>query len=228
VKQIVTVAAVVVAIGVAARFAFLPSHEGKPLYLLILVVPTVAIAAIGLFRAYVDGVAKSWMGVKSGDFTRGFVACALLFAGAWAFTKVVAPPGSPREEWLALLYAQIGDPAVLRKNVVPVVAGIIVAAIAEEIVWRGFVTSLLEEKVGSRHAWIYAAALYAAAHLPVAWVLAGKRAGLNPVLPLAALGAGLLWGAMARRYGRLAPSIFSHILFDWTVVMMFRLWGPSL
>jgi len=30
---------------------------------------------------------------------------------------------------------------------------------------------------------------------------------------------------MARRYGRLAPSIFAHILFDWTVLMMFRLWG---
>jgi hypothetical protein len=52
-------------------------------------------------------------------------------------------------------------------------------------------------------------------------------AGPNPLVPLAALGAGLVWGWMAQRYERLLPGIFSHVLFDWTVVMMFRLWGPS-
>lgn len=224
----IEIAAIVVVVAVAARFGFSPAYEGKPQYLLIIVVPTVLIAAYGLWRAVQDGVAKSWMSVKSGDFTRGFVGCAILFAGAWAFTKVVTPVGSPREEWLAVLYNQLGDPGMLRKtttSVVLVVAGIILASIAEEITWRGLVTTLLEEKVGSRRAWIYAAVLYAVAHVPVAFVLAGKKAGWNPVLPLAALAGGLLWGAMARRYGRLAPSIFAHILFDWTVLMMFRLWG---
>ena len=42
-----------------------------------------------------------------------------------------------------------------------------------------------------------------------------------------ALGGGLVWGFMARRYERLLPSVFSHVLFYWTVLMMFRLWGPS-
>ena len=49
---------------------------------------------------------------------------------------------------------------------------------------------------------------------------------LGPVLPIAALGAGLLWGAMARAFGRIAPGILAHVLFDWAVVMMFPLWGP--
>ena len=53
----------------------------------------------------------------------------------------------------------------------------------------------------------------------------GPDAGLNPVLPLAALGGGLVWGAMARAFGRLAPSVLAHALFDWAVVMMFPLWG---
>jgi membrane protease YdiL (CAAX protease family) len=59
------------------------------------------------------------------------------------------------------------------------------------------------------------------------WALAAPS-GLNPILPLAALGAGLVWGAMARRFGRLVPSIVSHVLFDWCIVVMFRLWGESL
>lgn len=230
VRNWIEIAAIVVLIGIAAHFGFSPAHEGKPQYLLVVVLPTIAIAGYGIWRAIQDGVAKSWMSVKSGDFTRGFVGCALLFAAAWAFTKVVTPVGSPREEWLAVLYNQLGDPGMLRKNwqsVTLVVAGIIVASIAEEMVWRGLVTTLLEEKIGSRRAWIWAAVLYAVAHLPVAFALAGKRAGPNPLLPLAALAGGLLWGGMARRYGRLAPSIFSHILFDWTVLMMFRLWGSG-
>ena len=50
-------------------------------------------------------------------------------------------------------------------------------------------------------------------------------ATLNPVLPIVALGAGLLWGGMARAFGRLPPSILAHALFDWAVIMMFPLWG---
>jgi membrane protease YdiL (CAAX protease family) len=44
-------------------------------------------------------------------------------------------------------------------------------------------------------------------------------------LPLAALGAGLVFGGIARLRGRLMPAIFAHALFDWCAVMMFPLWG---
>jgi hypothetical protein len=30
---------------------------------------------------------------------------------------------------------------------------------------------------------------------------------------------------MARAFGRLAPGVLAHALFDWAVVMMFPLWG---
>jgi hypothetical protein len=53
-------------------------------------------------------------------------------------------------------------------------------------------------------------------------------AGLNPVLPVAALVSGLVWGFMSRRFERLLPGMFSHVLLAWTALMMFRLWGPSL
>jgi membrane protease YdiL (CAAX protease family) len=236
VRNYAYLAAIVVTIALASFFAFDEARAGKPAFFLLMGAPTTVIAIIAAIRAKRDGilfykdregVLKGWLAVRAGDFTRGFVGCGVLFGASWAFTKIAIPAHSPREAWVARLYLQIGDPSELRKQVVPIVAAIIVAAIAEEIVWRGLVTTLLEEVVGSRRAWIFSAALYSLAHVPTAIVMRDPVAGPNPLVPLAALGAGLLWGGMARRYERLLPGIFAHILFDWTVVMMFRLWGAS-
>jgi membrane protease YdiL (CAAX protease family) len=240
VRNLAYLASIVVAIAAGAHFAFQLTRAGQPSFLVCLAVPTVLIAIAGAVRAYRDGDlyrrssfdegggGAGWLNVRSGDFTRGFAGAALLFGGAWGFMKLVAPVGSDRESWLARLYLQVGDPTTLRKSVAFVVVSILVLAIAEEVVWRGLVTSLLEEYVGSRRAWVWQAVLYAAAQLPTLWALRDPVAGLNPILPAAALVSGLVWGFMARRFGRLLPGIFSHVLFDWTVLMMFRLWGPSI
>ena len=234
-------AAIVVAIATGSHFAFQLGRAGDLSFALWMAVPTVAIAVLGAVRAQREGNlyrrssfdeasgggGAGWLNVRSGDFTRGFAAAGLLFGGAYAFMRMVAPQGSDRESWLARLYLQIGDPSALRKHITLVVILIIVMAAAEELVWRGLVVSLLEEYVGSSRAWVWAAVLYALAHVPTLWALRDPVAGLNPILPLAALAAGLVWGFMARRFERLLPGIFSHILFAWTVLMMFRLWGPS-
>ncbi len=220
-------AGIVIAIAIASHFAFDVSRAGTPAFFLIMGVPTVILAVLGVLRAKDDGLLKHWAAVRGGDFTRGFAAAAVLFGGAYAFTKVVAPPDSARASWLARLYLQLGDPSILRKNMGAVVVAIIILAVAEEIVWRGLVVSLLEEVIGSRRAWVWAAVLYSVAHAPTIWALRDPVAGANPVIVIAALGCGLVWGGMARRFERLLPGIFSHVLFDWTVIMMFRLWGPS-
>ena len=240
-RNVLYLVAIVVAIATGSGFAFQLARAGQPGFLLWIGIPTVVIAIIGAVRAHKDGElyrrssfdengggGAGWLNVRSGDFTRGFAAAAILFACSWAFMKVVMPVGSDRESWLARLYLQLGDPTTLRKNVAFVVMGIIVMAAAEELVWRGLVRSLLEELVGTSRAWVWAAVLYALAHLPTMWALRDPVAGVNPILPVAALGAGLVWGYMSRRFERLLPGIFSHILFDWTVLMMFRLWGPSI
>lgn len=239
VRNIATLAGIVLAIGIGAHFAFQLDRAGQPGFIVWIAVPNVVIAILGVLRAHGDGTLKGsrnsfdekggtgWMSVRSGDFSRGFGAAALLFGVSWGFTKLVAPAGSDRESWLARLYLQLGDPSMLRKNVWVVVLVLLVMAIAEEIVWRGLVTSLLAEVVGARRAWVWAAVLYSVAHIPTLWALKDPVAGWNPVLPAAALGCGLVWGYLARRFERLFPSIFSHVLFDWTVLMMFRLWGPS-
>ncbi|MCL2777448.1 MAG: CPBP family intramembrane metalloprotease [Polyangiaceae bacterium] len=224
----VSVGGIVVVIAAATHFAFAAARAGEPSMLVWMGGPTVALAVFGAVRAYYDGVFKDWMAMRAGDFTRGFVGAAVLFGAAWVFTKVVAPVGSAREPWLARVYLQLGDPSMLRKNAPVLVGAIIVMAIAEEILWRGFVTTLLAEKIGSRRAWVWAAVLYAIAHAPTAFALQDRVAGYNPTVMAAALGGGLVWGFLARRYGRLLPGVISHILFDWTVLMMFRLWGPSI
>lgn len=239
-RNVAYLAAIVISIGIGSHFAFQLARAGQPGFFLCIAAPTVLIAIVGAVRAQRDGVLRGsrssfdekggtgWLSVRSGDFSRGFAAAALIFGVAWACTKVIAKPGSDRESWLARLYLQLGDPTSLRKNVAFVVAAIIVIAVAEELVWRGLVSDLLAESVGSRRAWVWAAVLYAVAHVPTMWALSDPVAGLNPVLPAAALLAGLVWGYMARRFERLLPGIFSHVLFDWTVLMMFRLWGPSI
>jgi uncharacterized protein len=242
VRNVAYLVAIVVAIATGSHYAFQLARAGQPSFVLWIGIPTVVIAVIGAVRAHKNGdlyrrtpsfeenktVTAGWLKVQSGDFSRGFAAAALLFGGAWGFMRVAMPVGSDRESWLARLYLQIGDPTTLRKNVLFVVLAIVVMAVAEELVWRGLVTSLLEQYVGWRRAWVWGAVLYALAHAPTIWALRDPVAGLNPILPVAALAAGLVWGFMAYRFERLLPSIFSHVLFDWTVLMMFRLWGPSI
>ena len=226
-RNVVYLAAIVLVIAVAVHVAFDVSRAGTPAFFLTLAVPSAVIASLGVLRARNDGVLSRWVAVRSGDFTRGFAAAGVLFAATYTFMRTVTPPDSPRASWLARLYLQVGDPAMLRKSVGMVVIAIIVMAVLEEIVWRGLVVSLLEEVLGSRRAWVWSAVLYALAHLPTVWALRDPVAGLNPVILLGCFIAGIVWAGMARRFERLLPGVFSHVLFDWTVIMMFRLWGPS-
>lgn len=222
------VALSVVAVAIASYFAFLPQSSGTVAFWVLAGGPTLLLAAVAAAWAKREELLREWLVPRWGDFSRGVVGAVLLFGLAWAFSRIAMPVGSPREIWLVSLYGQIGDPKLLQQHAPAVAAAIVAAALAEEVLWRGMVTQLLAERVGSRTAWVWAAVLYALAYVPTAWSLraGGPSGGLDPILPVAALGAGLLWGAMARFFGRLAPGVLAHALFDWAVVMMFPLWGP--
>lgn len=226
--QLLLALGVVVVLGIAAVFAYPLTTAGTWTFWALVTLPVIAVALLAVWRMHRDGELKTLMRPVWGDFSRGFFGAAGLFVGAYLFVKVVAPQGSARESWMARIYLQLGHPGVLRSHAVFVGVGVFLVAAAEEIVWRGLVTTLFAEKLGSRRAWIYAAFAYAAARLPTMWTLADPAAGLNPVLPLGALAAGLAFGAMARAFGRLPPVIVAHALFDWCLVMMFRLWGNSI
>jgi uncharacterized protein len=219
------IAVAVVVVGASSYFAFSPERSGSLAFWALALGPTVAVAVAAAAWAQREDYLLEWLSPRWGDFTRGLLGAVGLFGAAWAVTHFVAPVGSPREIWLVSLYGQLGDPRALQRHAPWVVVAVVLAAIVEELVWRGAVTQLLAERVGSRWAWLWAAGLYALALTPTAWALRGGD-GLNPLLVIAAAGGGLVWGGMARAFGRLGPSILAHALFDWAMLMMFPLWGP--
>jgi membrane protease YdiL (CAAX protease family) len=99
-----------------------------------------------------------------------------------------------------------------------------VVAALEELAWRGLIYALVEERFGTRRAWPVTAVLYAAAHLPTVVLLRDPYAGPNPLIVIAALGCGLVWGLIVARTGRLPVAMFSHVLFTWCVAVQFPLW----
>jgi membrane protease YdiL (CAAX protease family) len=216
------------AVAWAVSYAFEPARAGQPRALVALGATYGALTALALFHAYRKGRLKAWLVPATGDLTRGFVAALVLFGCAYGFVKLITFHASPRAAWLARLYLQIGDPTPLRKHQAMVGLAIAVAALLEELVWRGWARELLEALVGERKAWLAAGVLYALAHVPTIFALADTRVGPNPVVFVGALGCGIVWSAMARFFDRLAPSVVSHALFDFAVLVMFRLWGASI
>jgi len=224
---IALVAAAVLVTGAGVYLAFLPERSGTIAFWALSVGPTAALGVVAAAWAAREELLREWLSPRFGDFSRGVAGAVLLFMAGFAFCRVLAPVGSPREIWLVTLYGQIGNQVVLQAHGLEVGGAIVVASVAEELVWRGMVTQLLADALGTRTAWLWAAGLYALALAPTAWALRAGGGPLDPVLVLAALGGGLLWGAMARAFGRLGPSIVAHVLFDWAAIMMFRFWGPG-
>ncbi len=222
-----SVASIVALLAAGQWFAFGLERAGSTWFWAYAIAPTAVVALVALVRAARDGELVELVRPEWGDATRGILSAALLLGGAVAFLRVVAPAGSSRESWMARIYLQLGDPGWLRAHTGLVALLVLVAATAEEVVWRGLVTRLIAERVGSRFAWIWAAVPCALAQVPTAWTLRDPEAGLNPLLIAGALALGLVWGAMARWTRRLTPSILSHAAFDWCVIMLFRLWGTS-
>jgi hypothetical protein len=62
--------------------------------------------------------------------------------------------------------------------------------------------------------------LYALAHVPTVFTLADPIVGPNPLLAVAALGAGLVWSFAAAQFGRLPPVIVSHAVFSYFAITM--------
>jgi hypothetical protein len=67
-----------------------------------------------------------------------------------------------------------------------------------------------------------AAVLYAISLLPTSYSLAAIS-GPNPLLPMAALGCGLVWSFMGNMFGRLPPMMISHMVFSYFIATQFRL-----
>ncbi len=154
------------------------------------------------------------------DITAG----ALVAVGLFIVTNmaaIVILRGRPQESWLWRLLVQLGDPRVV--PAVYVGPAILVIATLEEIVWRGWVMNALRVAHGSRTALWLSSLLYGLAHLGTLFTLRTDAAGPNPLVIAAAVFCGMVWGAMALRFERLAPSLFAHAFFSWATAL-FPLW----
>lgn len=218
------VAVAVALVAVAMTIAMQPGMSGSPLALLVIGGPYLVLAVLAILYLRREGTLGEKLRPKSGDLTFGALVTVMLFFGAIAGRKFLAPSGSVREAWVMRVYLQIGDPELMQQRVLAASLAIGFVAILEEIAWRGLIYSLVEEALGTRRAWPVTAVLYAAAHLPTLVLLRDPYAGPNPLIVLAALGCGLVWGLIVARTGRLPVALFSHALFTWCVAVQFPLW----
>ena len=209
--------------SVGNALAFRPEWGGTWKFWLSLGGPYAALAALAIYRMWDEGILRDVFKPKSGDFAIGFGMAVLLLLGTWLGRLAITPNGSEQQVWLAYVYLMVGDPGVLRASLVLTLT-LLVIATCEEIVWRAMVLDQLMQRLGDRRAWPVSAALYALSLAPTLLTLKGP-AGLNPLLPLAALGCGLVWGFAGRLLGRLPPLILSHMTFSYFVATRFSFPG---
>ncbi len=100
----------------------------------------------------------------------------------------------------------------------PVIATLVLlpAILGEELVWRGVVQRSLEQRLGVWRGCGATAVLYAFALVPL---------GL-PVLALAALLCGLVWGGLRAASGSLVAPLVAHVLWDLFVLLFLPLDAP--
>lgn len=218
---LVVVAVTVVALAHAA--ATHPRMAGSLASYGVLAGPYVLGAFLAVWTFWQDGTLRDRLQPRWGDVSLGFLMMAVLLLGSFAVRSALAPAGSEQQEWLWRLYVQLGPMVGFeRPGLSAALCGI---ALAEELTWRGLVLTHLERLLGTRRGWLVAWLLYAAALVPTAFTLAGDVAGPNPLLPLAALGAGLPWTYYVARTGRMPPVLLSHVAFTWFSVVQFRVPG---
>ncbi|HWA76716.1 MAG TPA: CPBP family intramembrane glutamic endopeptidase [Polyangiaceae bacterium] len=215
------VALVFVVISLVNGLSFRDALAGSPWFFGIILVAYLALSLLSLHHFWDEGTLLDRLAPRWGDLSIGMLCATVLLFASWFGRSALAPNGTPRQAWLYRLYIQLGDPELIQHSVW-LTAALLVIAITEELVWRGLVLEQLTARLGSRRGWIAAALLYTLSLVPTAFALRDPIAGLNPLLPTAALGAGLVWSFLAARLGRLPPVAISHMVFSYLTAVQFR------
>ena len=216
-------ASVTLATGIVMTFAFDPRRAGTATMLIAIGVFYALLSAFTLRRFNQRGELQRRFRPAGGDLTLGAVVAGALYGIAHLVDQTVAAHGSVREAWIMRVYLQLGDPEAPGRMLVG--GAVFVIAAMEELVWRGLVMSALEAVFGARRALVITSLLFATAHAPTLYLLGDPTAGLNPLIVLAALGCGTVWGLVYLRTSRLVPALFAHAFFSWAVVE-FPIWRP--
>jgi membrane protease YdiL (CAAX protease family) len=214
---VIWVALVLLAVAAAIASSLRPVLAGSWAMWLGLLVPYVLVSALGLLRLRRSKRLRPLVRFQPGDPTLGAVVGFGLLASAWAVKSVLFRGSSAEHAWLFWLFRQVGE--VSRPSIAVALIAIVVC---EELTWRGWVQDELRQALGARRGWVACAGLYALAHVATLFTLRDETAGLNPLVVLAALGCGLVWGFLAERTGRILPSIFAHAVYSYFAVDTLR------
>jgi uncharacterized protein len=172
------------------------------------------LSALSVFVLARQQKLSSLLTLRGGDLTLGIVS-GLVFTGAALYAlRYIAPLSDPRGAWLLTIYAQTGE---IQGDLFRTV-GLVGVVAGEELVWRGLVLTQALERWGPKRGVPLCAVLYAVAHLPTIATLAVPGVGYNPLLVLAALVMGLVWGTMSWLTTRLLPAFFCHLVFSYFMV----------
>ena len=212
---------VVMVVAAANAFAFRLDLAGTWKFWAGLGIPYALLAAWALHTLRASGKLIKVLTPRWGDLSLGFVTAAVLLGASLTARSVLVPTGTKRHLWFLRLYAQVGDADAVQRSLA-LTTKLLAIALAEELAWRGYVLPAAEERFGSRLGWLAAALAYAVVHIPSVFALSDKVAGPNPLLLMAALGAGLVWSFTVKMTRRLPPVIISHLAFSYFSVVQFR------
>jgi membrane protease YdiL (CAAX protease family) len=207
------IALVVFGVAAAQAFAMQPSNANSWRMWATLVTAYGVLGGLALLAFRNEGLPRPVLVPKGGDLSLGVLVGVVTVALAFLGLHLIVGPGTGREIWLFRLYAQSGN--VQGQSYLTALLALVV--VLEELVWRGWVLSSLRT-ISERWAAPLSALAYALAQLPVFFTLGDAVVGGNPLVPLAALGGGLVWSYMTQLTGRVIPTILAHGVFSYFLV----------
>ena len=176
---------------------------------------------IALLVLWKTGRLRERLTPKWGDLSIGVVGALALIITTWAGRTILSPRGVPRQAWLAQVYWFLGDTGELEEKFwIPWL--IALAPMLDEIIWRGWLQDQLAVSVGRVRGWLLTSLLYGLQAAPTIVALKDPVAGLNPLLLIMALVAGLLFGFLTHVTNRTAPAMIAHATFAYFILLQFR------
>lgn len=209
-KYLGVVAASVATIGAAQAYAMQPSNGSSPRMWGALIAAYLVLSVSLFFTLRRNDLPGPTFVPKAGDLSVGVLVGLVTVIAGFGGLEYIVGPGTGREIWLFRIYAQSGD--IQGQTQLTLALGLVV--LLEELVWRGWVLSCLRV-LNKRWAAPLSAVAYAIAHLPTYFTLGDSVVGGNPLIVLAALGCGLVWGYVTLLSGRIIPTIIAHAVFSY-------------
>ncbi len=202
-------------VGVAHAFAWRSTSPAATwVVIAVAYLPLVVLSLVVLAR---DEVLRDTFQLVAGDISRGIGAAAAMVAvvtGAGLLALKVAPEIAVKE-LSAVLQLRAAVPVEWQRGL-----AVVTLAAAEEIVFRGALTHVLEERFGSARAPWVASALYAIAMLPA----------LRPSVIFAAIVVAVATAFVVARWRRPLVAIIAHAAFTWVAIELVApiLWARAL